>query len=337
MQTKQSHDDVVKFLALTEELEIALALVRRGFRALQEIDFGNDFYHLPHQLIASGLERFMKCYLCLVHRGQHGEYPIGVKDFGHDLEKLLDRILRHHFGTARPILREDHDFLLRDIVLRRVLAILSHFGKIGRYYNLDVVSGKERGRLNPKEEWDTLESSIVSPVEYANDLERLRDEYYPRVNASIIERLERMLRALCLQFTLGGHKDPEGNMRRLWSVVSEFGALREFGTNDYRRTTVTHDEGDDVWAKVSDDELGRANFPTRVVRRGDLPEEWPFNADQVVVACQDRVFAIAYIGGYAFALNGAARSRFKYPDPHAAGLARFGKSVGPFTKIALSL
>ena len=337
MQTKRSHRDLVKFLALTEELEIALALLHRGFRALQEIDFGNDFYHLPHQLIASGLERFMKCYLCLVHRGLHGEYPTDMKDFGHDLEELLDRILRHHFGSARPILREDRDFLANDTVLRRVLAILSDFGKLGRYYNLDVVSGKETNRLNPKEEWDALEGDILSPVEYANDLERLRDEYYPTVNGTIIASLERMLRALCLQFTLGGHQDPDGNMRRLWAVVSDFGTLTEFGTIDYRRSAVAHDDGDEVWEKLSDCDLARAGFPTRVVRRGDLPEEWPFSADRIVVALRDRVFAIAYIEGYAFALNGAARSRFKYPDPHAAGLARFGKSVGPFTKIALSL
>ena len=337
MPSQQSHHDVVKFLALTEEFEIALSVVRRGFRALQEIDFGNDFYHLPHQLMASGLERFMKCYLCLVHRGVHGEYPMDMKDFGHDLEKLLDRILRHHFVTARPILQEDHDFLLSDTVLRRVLAILSHFGKVGRYYNLDVVSGKETNRLDPKEEWDTLESNILSPVEYADDLASLRDEYYPRVNGRIIGRLERMLRAVCLQFTLGGHQDPEGNMGRLWPVVSDFGTLMEFGINDYRRSASADDERDEVWEKLSDDDLRRAGFPTRVVDRGDLPGEWPFNADRIVVARRDRVFAVAYIDGYAFALNGAARSRFKYPDPHRAGLAKFGKSVGPFARIALAL
>jgi hypothetical protein len=50
-----------------------------------------------------------------------------------------------------------------------------------------------------------------------------------------------------------------------------------------------------------------------------------------------RVFCIVNIEGYDFALNGAAASRFGYPGPHDAGIAILGKSVGPFTDIALSL
>ena len=42
-------------------------------------------------------------------------------------------------------------------------------------------------------------------------------------------------------------------------------------------------------------------------------------------------------GGYAFALNGAARSRYGIPDPHDAGVAILGKSVGPFIDLALNL
>ena len=59
-----------KFLCLCEELETSCKLIKAGFGSLQEIDMSNDFYHLPHQLMASGFERLMKCYISLVYEGE---------------------------------------------------------------------------------------------------------------------------------------------------------------------------------------------------------------------------------------------------------------------------
>ena len=52
---------------------------------------------------------------------------------------------------------------------------------------------------------------------------------------------------------------------------------------------------------------------------------------------RDELFCVVNIEGYAFALNGAAASRFQLPLPHYAGVAVLGKSVGPFIDMALSL
>jgi len=38
-----------------------------------------------------------------------------------------------------------------------------------------------------------------------------------------------------------------------------------------------------------------------------------------------------------YALNGAAKSRYKLEDVHEAGMAILGKSVGPFIDMALKL
>ena len=59
------NEDTKKFLCLCEELKISRELIKAGFGGLQEIDMSNDFYHLPHQLLASGFERLMKCYYLL--------------------------------------------------------------------------------------------------------------------------------------------------------------------------------------------------------------------------------------------------------------------------------
>ena len=75
------NEDTTKFLCLCEELKISRELIKAGFGGLQEIDMSNDFYHLPHQLLASGFERLMKCYISLVYEGEKGSYP----DMGYPL------------------------------------------------------------------------------------------------------------------------------------------------------------------------------------------------------------------------------------------------------------
>ena len=57
----------------------------------------------------------------------------------------------------------------------------------------------------------------------------------------------------------------------------------------------------------------------------------------MTVECRDDLFCIVNIGGYDFALNGAARSRFGLPFAHDAGVAVLGKSVGPFIEMAHGL
>ena len=295
----------------------------------------NDFYHLPHQLLAGGLERFMKSYICLVNRAVHGQYPSEIHRFGHDLLKLLRKILHNYYGgTDAPTIQSDYEFLSSDPVLHRIMKILSNFGKLGRYHNLDVITGKDTDRIDPRDDWKELEISLLDPVAYAGNLELMQKDYYLKVNSQIIASLERMLRALALQFTLGRHKDPDNHLRRHWSLVSSFGTLTEFGTMDYRPTIQSQRNSSDVWEHRSDAQIEASRFPTQGVCRTQFSQEWPFRHDRVVVECRDKICPIVYIEGFAFSLNGTARSWFRYPDPHEAGLAILGKSITPFVDIA---
>ena len=89
-----THDDTVRFLCLLDEFETSKELLKSGFGHLQEIDMGSTFYHLPHQLLASGFERLMKCYIAVVRKGRDGAYRdrAAMKSLGHDLESLLATI-----------------------------------------------------------------------------------------------------------------------------------------------------------------------------------------------------------------------------------------------------
>ena len=64
----------------------------------------------PHQLMTSGLERFVKCYVFLIHHRRHRSYPDNeyVRCLGRNLKKLLfvgddnnDMLRIRELGTAK--------------------------------------------------------------------------------------------------------------------------------------------------------------------------------------------------------------------------------------------
>lgn len=113
--------EILKDISLHDELLASAKLIELGFAEYQNLDLGNDFYYLPFQLLSSGFERLMKCYICLGYHEKHNAYP----DFkylkgcggtgGHDLLKLREAILSSYFSTHNiPALKEDYDFLTKE-------------------------------------------------------------------------------------------------------------------------------------------------------------------------------------------------------------------------------
>lgn len=334
--------DIQKFLCLSDELETSHKLIKSGFGALQEIDMGNDFYHLPHQLMASGFERLMKCYISLVYLGRNGDYPSMsfMRQLGHDLEILLSKIETNYYGgVGRELVASELAFLQSDTTMKECVKILSLFGRFGRYYNLDVVAGSPHSPIDPKSEWERLESTIEDMSPYLSDTESLYNDYYPRVHSVLIGKLERLARAIALQFTLGDHTDPSGKLQQLSVTYMDFRNMRDrqFGTVDYRQSVRILANAKENWLHRSREEILCGKHPVQEITESGFEKEWPFRVDNVIVECQNKLFAIVYIEGYAFALNGSAKSKFDFPFPHDAGLAVLGKSIGPFIDIALSL
>src|SRR5690606_23902862 len=109
------------------------------------------------------------------------------------------------------------------------------------------------------------------------------------------------------------------------------------GTIDYRQSVRILKQEEKNWIKRSDEQILNGRWPTQVVAKEGFAGDWPFRVDRVIVELQDGLFAIVHIDGYAFALNGAAASRFNLPFPHDAGMAVLGKSVGPFINMALAM
>ena len=91
------------------------------------------------------------------------------------------------------------------------------------------------------------------------------------------------------------------------------------------------------WIKRSDENIANEGNPMRVVERSGFDGDWPFRADRVTLEYIDSTFVVVTLNGYAYALNGTARSRYKLPSAHDAGVAILGKSVGPFIAMAREL
>jgi hypothetical protein len=59
------NQESIKNIFLNNGLQASVKLIEIGFGEFQRLDLANDFYHLPFQLVSSGFERLMKCYICL--------------------------------------------------------------------------------------------------------------------------------------------------------------------------------------------------------------------------------------------------------------------------------
>ena len=335
-------NDTEKILCMSNELHTSCRLIKLGLGELQCISIAEDFYHLPFQLLSSGLERLMKCYICLVYESNEGVFPPSAflsNNFGHDLLKLKRKIAKEYFAINEiSALQKDIDFLDNTPLLDKVLHVLSAFGKFARYYNLDIITGKTKAVFNSDAEWENIEKDILEKIpgfKYDRLLER-GDEYYQKVNMEIVKIIEKFVRAISRQFTLGQHGD---KLQQLSTAYSYFRNLRdcELGQKDYRIASKILKEQKDKWHNRKESKILNGKYPARKIHRVDFDSEWPFRSDEVIVECRDKLFCIVNINGYDFALNGAAQSKFNYPYPHDMGLAILGKSIGPFINIALGL
>ena len=331
-------DRVNQELALTDELKMSATLIKQGFGELQEMQFENVFYYVPHQLLASGFERVMKCYLILMHELNHGEFPDlkRLKYYGHDLCSLKDKVLEVcEIIKDTPLLKEDYSFVKNDNLLQDALDILSEFGKHARYYNLNVVTGCEQDPISPDSEWEGLQSSLV---DFAYDEMEQSLEFASKANCIIIAKLERFTRFLSRLFVC----DIKDNDFKFYSV--SFNVCRgmmddDFGTTDYRRSVEILKKKKDTWHKRTKEEILQGQWPAKLITKESFTEEWPFrnNVTEVVVELQRSLAVVINIHGVDFALNGIAMSWLNYPDPHDVGIAIIGKSIGPFTDIAFAL
>lgn len=334
-----------KNLALYDELETSIKLVRLGLGEFQNLDMANDFYHLPFQLISSGLERLMKCHICLGCIENTGTYPdqkLFKLNLKHDLLKIKEYLIKNYYRTNdKQILVADLDFINNDKDLQIMIGLLSEFGKFARYYNLDVVTGETSSSIDVKTLWQEFETSLLlrngSLVKQLSDFEKQK-EVLDTVTRSIVIKLERFVRAISRQFTLG---DLGGLALQYSPVIFHFLLLDDerLGTTDYRNETTKHKQKDNkIHKRTLIDEINsRTKYRNKRIAKSEFSGDWPFYSEEVIIENRDKHWCVVIIDGYDYALNGAAKGRYKLEDVHEAGMAILGVSIGPFISMALEL
>ncbi len=231
-------DTNLRALVLGFEVRDSIKLIERGLGELQLIDMSNDFYLPAFLFLSGGLERLMKCIICLLQFEQNGTFPSKgeLQRRGHDLEALLAEVADTCFAKldGRTAIEADAIYLRSDEDMRDTVRILSRFGASARYYNLDVAAGADPSVESPADEWARMESEIVAArPELVEDLANPTAPIYDKVNPELVGRIERVARALCRLFTLGPLGKRGGEML---PYIGSFLYLldEEIGQRDYR-------------------------------------------------------------------------------------------------------
>ena len=209
-------DDITvkKKICLLEEVYTSTRLIIIGLRELHNIGGGNDFYHLPFQLLSSGFERLMKCMICYKYLNDEGRFPsfpeLKGKSSGHDLLYLKNKIISFCISASKQslstALKSDYEYIATDEGLEQLITVLSEFGKSARYYNLDVVVGKKDPSPDVLQTWSSYEFDLIKDDEsMMEELKRgnVKSKVRKKINREIVCKLERFARALARQFTLG--------------------------------------------------------------------------------------------------------------------------------------
>lgn len=336
---------IQKELSLNTELHTSVRLIEVGLGEFQNLGGANDFLHLPMQLLASGFERLLKVHICCGHLEIHGSFPSFkyLKKPGHDLLKLKNLILENYFQTNSPALSADKEFLEQNSDFETLLDLLSEFGKYARYHNLDIVTENAKPSRDVEGEWHQFETNLV--IEKKGLLERLikfetSKQASQEISSKIVILFEQFIRAISRQFTLGqlGKLAIQNSPILFPFIMMDDSKL---GTRDYRMvTTYESTREKKVHIRTKKDERERKSNPNYrhlKITKSEYKDNWPFYADEVIVECRDKHWTVITIDNQDFALNGAAKGKFKLEDPHEAGTAIYGSDYSEFNRIALKL
>jgi hypothetical protein len=334
---------IMKDHALLEEIEASSKMIVLGLGEIQNISNSNKFYFLPLQLLAGGYEKLLKCMVCLGYYNKHGVYPQDnylKNKLSHNIERILGVIMMEYFSDKTPMLKEHRTFLENNKDLKKILVILSEFAQIGRYGNLNVVTGKDKPFTDAINKWEAFEAEpLYENPELLEMLGKIGQEefVYQKLERRIVIILEQFTHILAMQFTIGNLGDLA---RKYYGPLHHFFLLKDFelGRHDYRgfhswyqkKTRIKHQSN---WFGYFKRRLN-PKIKWMVVRQSDYIGEWPYYVNKVIIECHQKYWCVVCINGRSYALNGAAKGRFNLQDAYEAGMAIPG--IFPHTLIKIS-
>lgn len=338
-------NELIRKVAIFEEFETSIRLIRLGLGEIQNLNSDNDFYFLPFQLLQQGLERFMKMYILVWEYHQKGELPNKkfFRDLGHDIEGIMNYILSNHYFETMSIqiLEDDKIYIQNDIELHCLLHILSEFGKMARYHNFEIIENNTH-TFDPMAEWSEYESNIQKTRFSLDELYSMEktNEIIQYTNAHIVSIFEKFIAALSRQFNYCELGLLGKQMSIYLTNLSELDE-RNYGKTNYRvqttRYTYNYKNGHKRTLLDWGNRHLNPNYKYKEIKKEQFKGDWPFYADSVIIERRESHWYTITIKGKDFSLNGAAKSRYKLENPFDAGMAILGKSIQPFIDIAKNL
>lgn len=205
-------NETYRDISLISEIGNSIKFIKRGLGELQKINGANDFYDPALQFLSSGFERLFKTILCLSFKEDNKKLP-SYKELlkgnnGHDIEYLKKEVEKICIPVTLPFASMDYDIITKDEIINSICETLSEYGQKSRYFNLDVVLGKEQ-KFNAVEAWENIENKML--IEHMGEKKflktlknpKLLDSLYEKANELIISKLELFLRAITRQFIFG--------------------------------------------------------------------------------------------------------------------------------------
>ncbi|HZL10627.1 MAG TPA: hypothetical protein VFC65_11575 [Prolixibacteraceae bacterium] len=146
--------DSKEVILLMKETGLAATSVEQGLNALRKANFSNKkLYYHSFFLLSIGIERILKLVIIVNSIVKNDKLPENneLKIYGHNLMELFSKVT----SEIRPsdyFLRQDDQYL-------SILGFLSDFAQNSRYFNLDTLSGKNKG-VDPLHEWHKIQTVI---------------------------------------------------------------------------------------------------------------------------------------------------------------------------------
>jgi hypothetical protein len=224
---------------LIQELDVAMVTIEAGLTAIQASRPYRPRHSVFLLLLATGIERLMKIVLhvhALETTGAFLTESYMKKHYGHDLVKLCEGVIANCFTQAhlaRPVARDDLDFIRHDAIFQPMLTLLADFAKTDRYVYLSGISDPEVTTDWPGRRWEQLERATMPPGEYMR-LVIAGQEHAAKqhANRALVACLERFVRAVARLFVTGVLGD---QARQVSPAVSHYVMLNDedLGTKMY--------------------------------------------------------------------------------------------------------
>jgi len=202
-------------ILLSREASMSAMAVGQGLTSLRKYDFGQTGYFYSSLLqLTTGIERLLKIIIIYKHRLNHNRFPDNkeLRNYGHNLNELFSHSVEiaEEFECSKFIIRSPEKLLCNNIII-----LLSDFAMQARYYNLDILTGRQhRNNIEPLARWE-------------NEINSLIIEKHFRPRKSTIAQWEKVIEAL----------EDKSSVRHTSESGEEINSFREMAQHGMKANT----------------------------------------------------------------------------------------------------